>query len=60
MKTPEVMKIDDVARYLKISRRSVYRLAQAGEIPARKIVNRWRFHRGEIEEWLRRKGERRS
>ena len=60
METPEVMTIDDVAQYLKISRRSVYRLAQAGEIPARKIVNRWRFHRSELEKWLRGKEGRQS
>ena len=49
----DVMTIDDVARYLRLGRRTIYRLAQLGELPGRKIANRWRFHIDEIEAWLR-------
>ena len=52
-----VMTIDEVAAYLQLGRRSVYRLAQRGEIPGRKILGRWRFSVREIDAWLARNPE---
>lgn len=49
----EVMNIDDVAVYLRISRRSAYALVRSGELPGRKVANRWRFHVRDVEAWLR-------
>lgn len=49
----EVMTVDEVARYLRLGRRVVYRLAQEGVLPGRKIANRWRFHPRDIEAWVR-------
>lgn len=49
----EVMTIDEVAAYLRLGRRVVYRLAQQGELPGRKIANRWRFHLRDVENWVR-------
>lgn len=50
----EVMTPDQIADYLQISRRSVYNLAQAGQIPAVKVGDQWRFFRPEIDRWLTR------
>jgi len=47
-----VMDVKDMAAYLKISRRSVYNLASAGEMPAIKIAGQWRFYRPAIVRWL--------
>lgn len=47
-----ILTIEELARYLKISVASVYKLARAGEIPAFKVLNKWRFHRREIDELL--------
>ncbi|MDD9966211.1 MAG: helix-turn-helix domain-containing protein [Myxococcales bacterium] len=47
------MTVDEVARYLRLGRRVVYRLAQEGVLPGRKIANRWRFHLEDIEAWVR-------
>ena len=52
-KVNELLQIDDVARALGVSRRSVYRLADAGRLPRPLKVgrlNRWR--RAEIDEWI--------
>ena len=49
----EVMTVDEVAQYLRLGRRVVYRLAQQGDLPGRKIANRWRFHLREVEAWVR-------
>jgi len=48
----ELMTIQDIATYLKMSPQTIYRMAQQGKIPALKVRNRWRFRRGDIEAWL--------
>lgn len=48
----EVMTIEDVANYLRIPRSSVYKLAQKGDLPGRKVGKHWRFHRGTIADWV--------
>ncbi|MFC1804807.1 helix-turn-helix domain-containing protein [Candidatus Omnitrophota bacterium] len=47
------MTLEEVAQYLKVSKDSIYRLAQKGEMPASKIVNLWRFKKEEIDEWMK-------
>lgn len=46
------MKAEEVAKYLKVSTSTVYRLARQKEIPAIKIARSWRFSRSHIDEWL--------
>ena len=46
------MTIDEVAEYLQLSKRSIYRLVKIGELPAKKVLNKWRFSRARIEEWI--------
>jgi PTS system nitrogen regulatory IIA component len=45
----EVLTVQEVADYLRIDIRTVYRLAKRGDIPCKKIGRQWRFNRGEIE-----------
>jgi excisionase family DNA binding protein len=47
-----VMTIDDLAVYLKLSKSTLYKLCQRGEIPGQKIGRHWRFHRQIIDRWL--------
>jgi len=47
------MSIDELAVYLKISRSTLYKLAQEGGLPGQKVGRRWRFHKGAIDDWLR-------
>jgi len=51
----EILTADQVADYLKLSRKSVYRLARAGILPAKKIMNQWRFERTQLNDWIRQK-----
>ncbi|MBU6378490.1 MAG: helix-turn-helix domain-containing protein [Gammaproteobacteria bacterium] len=44
--------IKDVAEYLKVTERTIYRLADAKKIPAFKVVGSWRFSRTEIDDWI--------
>ncbi len=52
--SPEVMTIDDLARYLQLSKSSLYKLAQDGRVPGQKVGRHWRFHREAIDSWLKR------
>ncbi|MDR1505539.1 MAG: PTS sugar transporter subunit IIA [Treponema sp.] len=48
----EILTIEEVAKYLRVSERTVYDWAQKGEIPAGKIGTVWRFKKAEIEQWV--------
>lgn len=52
MKETEIMTIEEVARLLRVSERTVYEWAQKGEIPAGKLGSSWRFKRAEVERWV--------
>jgi excisionase family DNA binding protein len=49
----EVMTIREVSTYLRIPQSSLYKLAQEGKIPGKKVGRHWRFHRTAIDEWLK-------
>jgi PTS system nitrogen regulatory IIA component len=48
----DILTIEEVARYLRVSERTVYDWAQKGEIPSGKIGTVWRFKKTEIEQWV--------
>lgn len=48
----EILTIEEVAQYLRVSERTVYDWAQKGEIPAGKIGTVWRFKKNEVERWV--------
>ena len=49
----QILTINEMAKYLKISPSSVYKLARSGEIPAFKVLNKWRFEISAIDELIR-------
>lgn len=48
----DILTIEEVAKYLRVSERTVYDWAQKGEIPSGKIGTVWRFKKSEIENWV--------
>ncbi len=52
MKTNTWLTLDELVRYLKLSRTNLYRMVQQGKIPASKIGFQWRFNRKEIDDWV--------
>lgn len=48
----EILTLEEVAAYLKAGKRTVYRLAQKGEIPAFKLGGTWRFRRSDLDRWI--------
>jgi excisionase family DNA binding protein len=48
----EILTIKQVALYLRVTDRTIYRLAAAKKIPAFKVGGMWRFRRGELDQWI--------
>lgn len=51
-RTDEIFTIDELARYLKLSKSTVYKLAQERKIPGQKVGRHWRFRKASIDRWL--------
>jgi excisionase family DNA binding protein len=49
----EILTIEEAADFLRIGKRSVYKLAKSGKIPAKMVLNKWRFERESLREWVR-------
>jgi excisionase family DNA binding protein len=47
-----VMTVKEVSVYLRLAESTVYKLAQEGQLPGRKVGGAWRFSRKGIEGWL--------
>ena len=47
-----LLSTEQVARYLKVDKLTVYRLVAGKKIPAFRVGNQWRFKRSMIEAWL--------
>ena len=48
----EILTIREVAGFLKVTERTIYRLAAAKKIPAFKVGGTWRFSRVDIDSWI--------
>lgn len=48
----EVLTIKEVAALLKLAEKTVYAMANAGEMPAFKIRGQWRIKRAELDQWI--------
>ena len=48
----DILAVDETAALLKIPRSSVYKPAQQGKIPAKKVCRHWRFHRLTLVNWI--------
>ncbi|MEK6727073.1 MAG: helix-turn-helix domain-containing protein [Candidatus Omnitrophota bacterium] len=48
----ELMTLEDLAEYLKVTRRTIYDWLKHNKIPALKLVGQWRFKKDRIDEWL--------
>ena len=48
----DILTIPDVASLLKVAEKTVYGLAQKGDLPAFKVGGQWRFRRTAIYSWI--------
>ena len=48
----EILTLPEVAQLLKVAQKTVYTMAQKGELPAFKVRGQWRFKRDDMETWI--------
>ena len=52
MTASDVMTVREVADYLKVKDRTIYRLVANGEMSGFKVGGSWRFRRAKIDRWI--------
>jgi excisionase family DNA binding protein len=50
--TNEILNIREVAELLRVAEKTVYSMAQRGELPAFKVRGQWRVRRGDLDAWI--------
>ena len=53
----QVLTITDIASILKLAPKTVYSMAQAGELPAFKLRGQWRMRRVDFDRWIAERAE---
>jgi len=48
----DISTLQQVAKYLKVDRRTVYRMVKSKQLPAFKVRNQWRFKKDAIDKWI--------
>lgn len=51
-KTNQALTVRDVAAYLNVDEKTIYRLAQRGELPGFKVAGAWRFQSVDLQRWI--------
>ncbi len=60
MASEEILEVKDVAKILKVSTRTVIRLAERDELVAFKVGDLWRFRRSDVDDYIQRQIQRRQ
>lgn len=50
--TDEILTIKEVANYLKVAEKTIYRLVGNKKFPAFKVGGIWRFKKSEVNHWI--------
>lgn len=50
--TGPILTLPEVAILLKVAEKTVYTMAQKGQIPAFKVRGQWRFKHDDIDRWI--------
>ena len=48
----EILTLPKVAQLLKVAEKTVYSMAQKGQLPAFKVGGQWRFKRVDLDAWI--------
>ena len=56
----DVMTIRELAAYLKMAEKTLYRLAAEGSVPGFKVGAAWRFRKSEINKWITEQEDKRN
>lgn len=56
----DFMTVEEVAKYLRVTTKTIYRLLEKRSIPATKVGRQWRFDRDTTNHWLQQKSEKKA
>ncbi len=48
----DVLTLDELSAYLRVSKSTLYKLVQSGALPGQKVGKQWRFRKDAVDEWL--------
>lgn len=48
----DISTLQEIAKYLKVDKRTVYRMVKSKQLPAFKVRNQWRFKKDAIDKWI--------
>ena len=51
------MTVQEVAEYLNVDPKTVYRLVNRGELPGFKVGGSWRFQKNDLDDWIAKQKE---
>jgi len=46
------MTVKEVASFLNVDEKTIYRLVTKGDLPGFKVLGSWRFQKPDLEEWI--------
>jgi excisionase family DNA binding protein len=46
------LRVREVAAFLSVDEKTIYRLVTKGDIPGFKVLGSWRFQRHDLEQWI--------
>ena len=46
------MTLDEIAKYLRMKKVTIYKHAQEGKIPGFKVGSKWRFKKTSVDRWI--------
>ena len=49
---PSLMTIDELAKYLRMKKVTIYKHAQGKKLPGFKVGSSWRFKKSTIDKWI--------
>jgi len=47
-----LLSVEELAEYLQLSTKTVYRMLRRGQVPCYRVGNQWRFRKETIDAWL--------
>jgi len=52
IRKPSLMTVDELAKYLRMKKVTIYKHAQDGGLPGFKVGSTWRFKKATIDRWI--------
>jgi excisionase family DNA binding protein len=53
----DILTIEELSKYLRVSKSTLYKLVREGKIPSQKVGRHWRFHKENIDRWFGQEAE---